>query len=179
VAARLPSAHFVLFGQGHLLPEMRAHAARLGIAERVTFAGVTDDPLSAIGMMDVFVLTSSGEGLPNVLIEAQAMGTAVVCTAAGGAPEAVADGLTGTVVQRRDAAAIAEAVLALAVDRAALARARREGPRFVATKFGMARMIAETLEVYGIDLPGGPPRRDPAAFGRDAADQPEHVIGAA
>jgi glycosyltransferase involved in cell wall biosynthesis len=126
----------------------------------------------------VFLLTSYGEGLPNVLIEAQAMGTAVVCTQAGGAPEAVAEGMTGTVVRQRDAVAIAEAVLALAGDGAALSRARREGPRFVRAKFGMARMIAETIEAYGLAMPRGAPPREPPALGRDPADQPVRALGA-
>jgi glycosyltransferase involved in cell wall biosynthesis len=179
MAARLPSARFVLFGQGELLPAMRERAARAGIAERVTFAGVTDDPLRAMGMMDVFLLTSYGEGLPNVLIEAQLMGTPVVCTQAGGAAEAVAAGVTGTVVAEREAAAIAEAVLALAGDAEALARARREGPRFVRARFGMRRMIAETIAAYGLEMPRGAPPRDPPARTRDPADQPVRALGAA
>lgn len=179
IAQRQPSARFILFGQGHLQAEMRERAATAGIADRVTFAGVTDDPMRAMGMMDVFLLTSYGEGLPNVLIEAQAMGTAVVCTAAGGAPEAVAEGITGTVVRQRDAAAIAEAVLALLADGAALSRARCEGPRFVRTKFGMARMIAETIEAYGLAMPRGAPPREPPALGRDPASQPVRALGAA
>ncbi|WP_333670440.1 glycosyltransferase [Elioraea tepidiphila] len=179
IAQRLPSARFILFGQGQLQAEMRNRAATAGIAERVTFAGVTDDPLRAMGMMDVFLLTSYGEGLPNVLIEAQAMGTAVVCTQAGGAPEAVAEGMSGTVVQQRDATRIAEAVLALAGDRAALARARREGPRFVRARFGMARMIAETIEAYGLEMPAGALSRDTSAGRSDPAEQPVRALGAA
>ena len=62
-------------------------------------------------LLDVFLMTSRFEGTPNVLIEAQAAGCAIVATDVGGVREVVADGLTARIVKSRTAAEIAAEVL--------------------------------------------------------------------
>jgi glycosyltransferase involved in cell wall biosynthesis len=67
--------HLLLVGDGPLRPEAEKRAAELGITNRVTFAGGRDDvPAIMIAAIDVFVLPSLFEGLPLVLLEAQAAG---------------------------------------------------------------------------------------------------------
>ena len=95
LARQVPDMHFVIFGQGSMREEVLRAAERQGIAARLTLAGVTSDVLSAMSIMDVFLLASFGEGLPNVLLEAQWVGTPVVVTDVGGAKEAVEPGVTG------------------------------------------------------------------------------------
>jgi glycosyltransferase involved in cell wall biosynthesis len=81
------------------------------------------------------VLPSVSEGLPVVLLEALALGRAVVATRVGGIPEAIRDGVEGALVEAGDAAALAHAIAALAEDperrarlgRAALQRAAELG----------------------------------------------------
>ncbi|MHB8647541.1 MAG: glycosyltransferase [Thermomicrobiales bacterium] len=70
-----PDTRFLLIGEGELRAEMEERAARLGIADRVIFAGSRSDvPRLMLGAMDVFLLPSLYEGLPLVLMEAQAAG---------------------------------------------------------------------------------------------------------
>jgi glycosyltransferase involved in cell wall biosynthesis len=64
----------------------------------------------------VLLHASVAEAFGNVMLEAQAMMLPVVCTNAGGLPEAVADGQTAIVVPRRDSRALADALLRLARD---------------------------------------------------------------
>ncbi len=59
-------------------------ADRLGLAERLRFFGVSDQAEAALAAMDVLLLCSKVEGLPNVLIEAQWVGTPVVASDVGG-----------------------------------------------------------------------------------------------
>ncbi len=68
-------ARFLMIGDGELRASMQERAARLGIADQVIFAGLRSDvPLVMLGAMDVFLLPSLYEGLPLVLMEAQAAG---------------------------------------------------------------------------------------------------------
>jgi glycosyltransferase involved in cell wall biosynthesis len=159
VAAMCSHVRFVLHGQGPLRKALQARIEALGLSKRVTVAGVTDDPFNAMSVMDVLLLTSRGEGLPNVVIEAQCVGTAVVCTNAGGAPEAVNPGKSGWVVDSDDPADLAKAVVDLIFNPKALLMASVDGPVFVQCKFGIERMVAETLEAYALEVPQTTKRR--------------------
>ncbi len=68
-------ARFLMIGDGELRVAMEEQAARLGIMDRVIFAGLRPDvPRVMLGAMDAFLLPSFYEGLPLVLMEAQAAG---------------------------------------------------------------------------------------------------------
>lgn len=150
VAAREPAARFLLVGDGPMRAAMQEAARREGIAGRVIFAGEMADPKPALAAMQVFLLTSREEGLPNVVIEAQAQGVPVVTTRAGGAPEAIDPGASGIVVDRADPTALAAEVLRILDDPAWAAAASTRARAFVAERFGEARMLDETLRLYGL-----------------------------
>ena len=84
VAAQRPDAHFVVCGDGPMRDEMRTYAAELGIADRVHLPGAQSNIGSWFKLMDVVMLTSRHEGLPNVLLEAQSLGVPVVAPDVGG-----------------------------------------------------------------------------------------------
>lgn len=94
-----PKARFVLVGDGRLLPNCEELAEELGIRDRILFTGRSTRVGFWMSKMDVLVLLSRYEGLPNVLIEAQYMGVRVVTTPAGGAAECLIDGVTGHVLE--------------------------------------------------------------------------------
>ena len=103
-------------------------AEREGISERLTLAGVTNDVLSAMSIMDVFLLSSFGEGLPNVLLEAQWAGTPVVVTDVGGAKEALDPGVTGWAIDTDVPQHLAARIKWLHDNPAVLQAARIKGP---------------------------------------------------
>jgi glycosyltransferase involved in cell wall biosynthesis len=72
--------------------------------------------------MDVFVLSSREEGIPNALLEAMAAGRPAVATAVGGTPEVLEDGRTGWLVPAGDPSALAEALDRVLGDPAEAAR---------------------------------------------------------
>src|SRR4029078_11664691 len=88
-------AHFVICGDGPMRDEMAKYAVVLGIADRVHMPGARSNICSWFKMMDVVMLTSRHEGLPNVLLEAQSLGVPVVAPNVGGMSEVVAHGVTG------------------------------------------------------------------------------------
>jgi len=65
---------------------------------------------------EIVVLPSRREGMPNVVLEAAAMGVASVTTDATGAVDSIVDGLTGLIVPVGDEAALAGAILRLLRD---------------------------------------------------------------
>jgi len=142
---------FILYGQGPLREAMTRRIAALGLGNLVVMPGVTEDPLKAMSLMDVLLLTSRDEGLPNVVIEAQSVGTAVVCTKAGGSAEALNPGKSGWVVDSDNPAEVANTVANLISNAKALTTAMEQGPAFVRLKFGVDRMIAETLRAYALE----------------------------
>jgi glycosyltransferase involved in cell wall biosynthesis len=75
IAQQEPKMRLLLVGKGSLRPEIESRVAQLGLTDKVIFAGVRSDvPRLMLGAMDVFLLPSFNEGLPLVLIEAQAAG---------------------------------------------------------------------------------------------------------
>jgi glycosyltransferase involved in cell wall biosynthesis len=123
--AGIPEARLVLIGKGESEAELRALAAREGMAERVFFAGSIDHDLMPLllSAADVMVLPTANEGLANAWVEALACGTPVVTCDVGGARELIASDTAGRLVARTPEAIAAgvNAVLAAPPPRAAVA----------------------------------------------------------
>jgi glycosyltransferase involved in cell wall biosynthesis len=128
VLARHPDAQLVIVGEGPLRPDLEAEAQRLGIANRVRFAGFQPDVAAALATFDVAVFPSLFEGTPLTAFEALAMGKAIVATDADGLQEILTDGVNARIVPRRDPAALADRISELLEapdERARLARHAR------------------------------------------------------
>jgi glycosyltransferase involved in cell wall biosynthesis len=148
VAAQRPDCRFVLIGQGPLRKEMAELAAVRGLKGRLAIRGVTDSPLVALASFNVCLLTSAAEGTPNIALESQWVGTPVVATHGGGTCEAVEVGATGWIVDRPDPIEIANMVLQLIADDTRKTAVAERGPAFVRSRYGLQRMIDETLKIY-------------------------------
>jgi glycosyltransferase involved in cell wall biosynthesis len=153
VSAVMPDAQFVIVGDGVLRGELEKRVKTKGLDAIVHLVGHKRDALSWISAMDLFLLTSRVEGLPNVLVEAQAVGVPVVTTNVGGAAETMSHSRTGWLLQSDDPRSAAEIIVKLLRDQPWLLGARKEGPVFVAEAFGIDRMLDETLAMYGDGLP--------------------------
>ncbi len=101
----------LILGEGGCRSALEAQARQLGIADSVFMPGFTKDLLPYYQHADLHVLSSSGEGLPTVLIEALAAGTPVVSTDCPSGPrEILCDGQFGQLVPVGDATALATAM---------------------------------------------------------------------
>ena len=112
-----------------------------------------------MSIMDLFLLTSFGEGLPNVLLEAQWAGTPAVVTDVGGAKEALEPGVTGWAVDTDEPQDLAARIKWLHDNPAVLQAARIKGPQWVRQQFGITRMVEETIRVYGLHRSSHCPRK--------------------
>jgi glycosyltransferase involved in cell wall biosynthesis len=149
ILERVPTAMLVFAGDGPDLEPLRLAAAAPEHRGRVRFLGYRSDVRDVFADLDLFVLSSDTEGLPNVVLEAMALGVPVVATAVGGTPELVRDGVTGILISPADPAALAEAVIrAVQHPQAASERAVR-ARAMVEREFNMAALIRQTHEMYG------------------------------
>ena len=83
VRKRLPDVRLVVFGEGPLRPTLEHQIRERGLAKHVVLAGFRDDVLSLTRSADLFVMSSVTEGLGSTVLDAMAMGLAVVGTRAG------------------------------------------------------------------------------------------------
>jgi glycosyltransferase involved in cell wall biosynthesis len=154
--ANAPGVVLAIAGEGTLDTELRERARAAGVAERVRFLGnQTQDSVAAWLMAaDVAVVPSvrddSGnvDGLPNVVLEALASGTAVITTTAGGIGSVVEDGRTAAVVPERDSAAIAAALVRLTSDRLEAAALGKAARTLVESQFGWQRAADRFAAAY-------------------------------
>jgi len=129
--------------------ELRAQAERLGIGDRVVFAGARGDVPELLQLCDVVVSCSTQpEAFGRTLIEAMAAGRPVVATAHGGALDIVEEGITGHLVppERPDLLAGALTDILSAPDRGR--RMGAAGRERVEKHFTVDRMVADTIAVY-------------------------------
>ena len=155
VASVRSDVYFLLAGYGHgaIADQLLQKGAELGLSTRLVVPGVATDVGQVYSALDVHLLTSRSENLPNVMIEAQAAGIPVVGPDVGGIGEAMIDGITGVVVPDRSAQALARGVLRILDDPRWRERAAVEGPIFVSRKFDQERMIREMIAIYGGQQP--------------------------
>jgi len=145
---RHPDARMLLVGGGRLLEHAQRLAEELGIERRILFVGRSQRVGYWMSKMDVLVLLSRYEGLPNVLIEAQYMGVHVVTTPAGGAAECLINGTTGHVLDCAEKPDLENVVrltheLAMRDDQGQLFVEGGVGRTFLDSHFSIPHMLAQ------------------------------------
>ena len=153
---------YTVVGDGNDRPRLEALAGELGITDAVRFTGKLDEAelLAAYREADLFVLAGQAsetdvEGFGIVYIEAIAGGVPVLCSRSGGAVDAVRDGETGILIERSDAASIAEGIRRFQAARSGFDPARISAH---AEKFRWSAAIDRVDAVLASVLRGGVPR---------------------
>jgi glycosyltransferase involved in cell wall biosynthesis len=148
--SRFPDLKVVVAGDGFERPDLIALAERLGIARDVTFLGwVPNFELPQYyRAAAVSVIPSLEEGFGIPAAEAMGCETAVVASDAGGLPEVVEHGVTGLIVPRGDANALAEAIDSLLADPARRARMGRAGRERALRLFDWDRSAEQFEQIY-------------------------------
>jgi glycosyltransferase involved in cell wall biosynthesis len=128
--ARTDEVFLSILGEGPLRQSLTELAESLGIADRVQFLGFRDEPLPYMRAADVFVLSSLWEGFGNVIVEAMAVGTAVVATDCEHGPaEVITNEVNGLLVPPADERALADALRRVLRDDELRGRLAAEGLR--------------------------------------------------
>ncbi len=149
VLAQAKDVTFLIVGEGPEEHRLRDRIASLGLSSKVRMLGFRDDLLNVFRSLDVFVIPSvEGDTIPQVLMQALAMGLPVVSTTVGSIPDVVQEGTTGFVVPPRDAGALAGRILALLDDAALRTDMGRRGRTLVEREYSLSRMLDRLEEVY-------------------------------
>ena len=145
---RVPDAVLLIAGEGRLHDELHALHAQLGLGDSVRFLGARLDVADLLNACDLFVLSSSREGLSVTLLEAMRARRATLATRVGGNPEAVADGVTGRLVPVGDVGALGAALAELLGDPTRLAALGEAGHARWRERFTARRMVEQTEALY-------------------------------
>lgn len=110
----------VIVGEGPERHDLQALAQALGVGDRVYLAGARgkQETIALMKACDLFVLNSTYEGFPHVVLEAMSIGLPVVATSVGGTSEVVHDGKNGRLILSHDTKALEEILLKLAASEA-------------------------------------------------------------
>lgn len=163
--------HLVVVGDGPLRDDLRRLAGKLGVADRVHFAGFVPEETKwqVLACSDLYASTTVHEGFGLVYLEAMLTGLPVVTFAHGGQTDFLNDDETGALVEPGDRSAFVEAVRSLAGDerlRRAIGRRNRER----ATGYTARRCAAAYEELYReLTKPGTTETRRPLDASGDVA----------
>jgi glycosyltransferase involved in cell wall biosynthesis len=154
--ATVPGARLAIAGEGSLRDELERRARDRHVLERVSFLGnrTQDDVAGLFAAADLIVTPSvrddSGnvDGLPNVVMEALASGTALITTAAGGIGAVVEDDVTAAVIAERDVAALAAAIRRLGADARTRERIGAAARELVERQFGWGQTALQFETAY-------------------------------
>jgi glycosyltransferase involved in cell wall biosynthesis/tetratricopeptide (TPR) repeat protein len=147
VIGEIENCHAVIIGGGGLQEEISSYIEELGMGDRIHLAGQTRQIKSWLDAFDVFLLTSLVEGLPNVLIEAQAFGVPVITTDAGGARDTIVESVSGFVVDA-DSSKIAENIITCLYDEKWLNNASDIAIENANQKFSTENMMQTLMRIY-------------------------------
>jgi glycosyltransferase involved in cell wall biosynthesis len=145
--ARDTGARLIIAGDGEQRAAIEAQAAVLGVAGQLTITGHLQNPFPLIAAAEVVALSSHYEGFGLVLVEAMALGRAVVSSDCPSGPaEIIRDGVDGFLVPPGDAGRLAERLAALLRDRGLRERMGQAG-RLRARHFSQERMFERYREI--------------------------------
>jgi glycosyltransferase involved in cell wall biosynthesis len=137
----------LVLGDGPLREVLERYVRSKNLEKEVRFAGYRKDVLKILRSADVFLMTSSVEGLGTSLLDAFLAGIPVVATSAGGIPEIVRHKRTGLLAPVKDSAQLAENIVTLLHDKQLCQGIVKEAHMFV-RNFSKEGTSEKTLQIY-------------------------------
>ena len=138
----------LLVGAGPKENEIKSLIRELDLEEKIILPGLQTDTVSFFSTMDIFMMSSSFEGLPVALLEAMSMNCAVVSTKAGGVVEVIRDKEEGLLCETGDYEALGKAVLRMLECPEDLINYQKKARERVKDGFSLRNMVEELETIY-------------------------------
>lgn len=148
VVRQRPRTRLLLAGSGPLHDGLAEKIRQLGLEAQALLLGEQSEVPALMKAADLVVLPSLREGLSNVVLEAMALGRAVLSTPVGGIGQAITSGTHGVLVEPTDTGALTAAMLSLIDDPALRERLGRAGQHKVLEKYSPHAMVSAMLKEY-------------------------------
>jgi glycosyltransferase involved in cell wall biosynthesis len=151
IVRAVPTVHYVIVGSDDddHADRLKRLAHELKIADRVHIVGFQDPVQPFLASLDLYVHPALMEGFGIAVVEAMAMGKAVVATTTGGLPEVVAQGETGLLVPPGDVGSLAAAVVSLLEDGVRREQMGLSGRARAHERFSLDAFVAQVEHLYG------------------------------
>lgn len=142
-----PDVRALLVGDGEDRASLEQYVRDNGLTDYVVFANYRDDVTEYYRILDLLVLPSISEGLPNVVLEAMSCGVPILATSVGGVPE-ILDGTNGALVLPGDSDALAQRMIELLRNDSLRATLGVEGRRSLHPRFSPEHRARQIVAVY-------------------------------
>jgi glycosyltransferase involved in cell wall biosynthesis len=155
VTREVPDVIFPIVGDGELLRPLLEQAAELGITNAVKFLGFRDNLDDLYAGFDIYCHSSlelAAEAFPLAVLRALAAGIPAVCTAVGGIPAMVQEGISGYLVPPEDPAALATALVKVVRDPALRNSMGRASYQLFTQRYHASAMAERVESVYRLAL---------------------------
>ncbi len=138
----------IIAGEGHLKDALQDQVERLELQHRVHLAGYLEDPRELYRAIDIYVLSSLREGLPNVVLEAMASQRTVVTTEVNGIPRLVQDGHNGLVVPTDNTEELTEGIRKCLLSKELRTELADQGRQTIEERFTFAKRMKSVVDTY-------------------------------
>jgi glycosyltransferase involved in cell wall biosynthesis len=149
VVDRKPHAKFLLVGEGPLRDGLEQQSRQLGLGDRFVFVGFARDVAGVLSAFDLSVFPSLWEGTPLTAFEALASAKPIVATDADGLLDILADGRDARIVPKRDARALADAIVDL-IERPEERQRLADGARVTSQRYDITAFVRKMEQLYVI-----------------------------
>jgi glycosyltransferase involved in cell wall biosynthesis len=145
---QFPDMKLLMIGEGELKEAALEAARRLNITDHVIFDNFRQDVPAVLNGVDIYCLPSLWEGFPIGVLEAMAMGKAVIASDVDGTREAVTDGDNGLLVPAKNSETLAAAIVKLAKDKTLRGQLQQRAMDTIRSKYTVSGMTRQIEKIY-------------------------------
>ncbi len=145
---------FLIVGNGESEQKLKRMAAELGLNEHVVFTGYRSDVERVYSVFDAFVITSLAEGIPQVCVQAAAVGIPVLGYDIDGMSEIIKQDVNGYMSPVREWKTLADHLLEIMHDQDLRDRLSKAGPGVLQGRWDQDRMLDDVKKLYDSIKPG-------------------------
>lgn len=148
VVEKVATAKAIIIGDGQEKGRLTNFCRNNGLGEKIIFTGYQNNIANFYQIMDLLVLPSLSEGLPNVLLEAMAFKIPVIATSVGGVPEVIMDKQNGLLIPVGSPDIMADRIVGLLNNNSVLKKIGENGYQSLYPKFSPQNRAFQILSVY-------------------------------